>query len=385
MTGKPLHLSARAAVEEQNALSAARERVNAHGVVVTDLTDSNPTRHGLTDPAIMSVLASHLTQALRYAPDPKGWLPAREALAARFGGSPDEYWLTASTSEAYSWLMTAVGDPGDAAATPTPGYPLIEPLAKLAAMTPVPYMAYYVHPSGWELDLDSVATAVANPAVRALVAVSPNNPTGAYVHPDEAVAIGAMCTKAGLPIIADEVFRPYHLEAQPAAPLAQAAGDEAVVVTFDGLSKLLAAPQLKLGWLRLTGPSSLTAPLAARLDSIADAYLSVNSPVACALPDLLGLADSTITRVSQRCQENMAKLLTLGGGYRVRRAEGGWVALVDMPPLCDDDELGINLLGRGLAAHPGWFYDIADTHVLAISLLPKPEAFADALARLPLD
>jgi len=375
-----LRLSARAAVEAPNELALARQAAG----VVNELTDSNPTHHGLTDPAIADVLARSLPAAMSYAPDPKGWRPAREALAARFGGQPDDYWLTASTSEAYSWLMLALGDPGDAVASPMPGYPLIEPLARLASLAVVPYAAYYVHPSGWELDLDSVAAALNDQRVRALVAVSPNNPTGSYVWPAEAGAISELCARAGVPIIADEVFRPYALAVpRPAPPLAQGAGEGAVVITLDGLSKLLAAPQLKLGWLRLSGASQMTNPLAERLDAIADAYLSVNSPVACALPELLELADATVARVRQRCQANLAALESgLSAGCRVRRAEGGWVALVDLPPVSDDDQLGQALLQRGLSAHPGWFYDIADAHVIAVSLLPEPAAFQQMIGRI---
>jgi len=375
--GRPaLRLSDRSSTGEPNELAEARAAAGP----VADLTDSNPTRHGLTDPAIAEVLARHLSEALRYEPDPKGWLPAREALAARFGGRPDEYWLTASTSEAYSWLLLALGDPGDMVAAPAPGYPLIDPLAKLASMSTAPYWAYYAHPSGWELDLDSVAAAVRG--ARALVVVNPNNPTGAYVRGSDAAAMSALCARAGVPIIADEVFRPYAIEAsEPAPGMAESAGD-AVVITLDGLSKLLAAPQLKLGWMRLSGASPIVQPLAGRLDSIADAYLSVNSPVACALPELLGLADATVARVRQRCQTNLATLRRLGDAVRVRRVEGGWVALIDLPPVMDDAQLGLRLLGSGLSAHPGWFYDIADAHVLAVSLLPRPEVFAGLLSRV---
>jgi len=406
---RSLRLSARLGDDEPNGLAAAKQRVEAKGIVVTDLTNSNPTRHGLTDPAIMDVLAQHLGRASVYTPDPKGWLPARETLADRFGGGPDDYWLTASTSEAYSWLFAALADPDDALAVPVPGYPLIEPLARLTAVNQLPYRSVYLHPSGWEFDLDSVGVALASPGIRALVAVNPNNPTGAYVHPDTAAALGMFCAKTGVPIIADEVFFPYALErreqhglfdndnvppsrtthqsrdeagSQYHRRLAETAGPDTVVITLDGLSKLLAAPQLKLGWIRLSGPRMLTAPLARTLDAIADTFLSVNSIVACALPELLDLADGTVARVRQRCLINLLALEGLGDSYRVRRIEGGWTVLVDVPPVMEDDQLSQALLDAGLSAHPGWFYDVADAHVLALSLLPEAEAFADGLTRL---
>ena len=458
----PLRLSSRVAVEAPNELTVQRQAAVAGGAPVWDLTDSNPTRHGLTGPAVMEVLARHLDEAARYAPDPKGWGPAREALAARFGGVADDYWLTASTSEAYSWLFTILVDPGDAVGVPVPGYPLVEPLARLAGLTTVPYPSFYVHPHGWELDLDAARAVV--PKVRAMVVVNPNNPTGAYVPSEASAALGEACAKAGIPLIADEVFYPFRL-ADPATsaqddgsgqapspvrttPLshhpapsepsfsrhpahcdfaqhrlreqseresqdllkrssntgqilrlrsatrrmtkegrsaqhdgiaAAAASTGAVVITLDGLSKLLAAPQLKVGWLRLSGPPELTAPLADALDTVADTFLSVNSPAACALPELLTLADASVARITQRCSTNLAALQNLGDGFRVRHTEGGWTALVDVPRVMDDDALARRLLEHGLTAHPGWFYDVGDAGCIAVSLLPDPEAFEESL------
>ena len=393
---RPLRLSSRMPSEAPNELALARSEQRARGGPVWDMTDSNPTRHGLTDPAVMDVLARHLDEAKRYVPDPKGWPPARAALAARFGGRPDDYWLTASTSEAYSWLFTVLADPGDAVGIPLPGYPLVEPLAGLAGLRTLSYSAFYVHPHGWELDLDAACGVIAGS--RAMVVVNPNNPTGAYIGPSAAAVLGSACAGAGVPLIADEVFFPFWLgSAQPglevtelgrgdeqAAPtrIADAAGPDAVVITLDGLSKLLAAPQLKLGWIRLSGPRELRAPLAEALDTIADDFLSVNSPVACALPELLALADASIARIRQRCQTNLAALAQLGDDYRVRRTDGGWTALVDVPRLMDDDQLARQLLRDGLAVHPGWFYDLASSGSIAVSLLPEPDAFVDSLRRL---
>ena len=394
---KPLPLSSRVDVQAPNELALARMDSEARGLMITELTDSNPTRHGLFDPVVMDVLARHLGEAMRYSPDPRGWRPAREALASRFGGDVDDYWLTASTSEAYSWLFAVLADPGDAVAVPAPGYPLVEPLARLSGLRTVPYRSVYLHPPGWELDLDSVVNVIltksgplpkAGPppqAVRALVAVNPNNPTGAYVQADQAAQLGAMCARAGLPIIADEVFFPFVLDepgSQPPPRLADAVGSDTVIVTLDGLSKLLAAPQLKLGWIRLSGPKARTAALAEALDVVADTYLSVNSPVACALPELLELADASVGRIRARCTANLRALDSLGDGFRVRKTQGGWTALVDVPKLTNDDALARRLLAAGLAAHPGWFYDLPDEGCLAISLLPEPDAFAESIRRL---
>lgn len=362
-----------------NAIAARREELVRAGIELTDLTDTNPTRHGLFDPGILEILGDHQSRTGRYDPTPRGPWSARAALADRFGGDPEDYWLTGSTSQAYSWLFTLLADPGCAVAVPTPGYPLIEPLAGFHHLDAVPYRTFYAHPTGWELDATSLVETLADKRVRALVAVNPNNPTGAYTEQ----AIAALAEREDVPLIADEVFFPFRLP-DPATTTPQRLSGDDSVLTFglDGLSKLLAAPQLKLAWIRLSGPTRLTGQAAQALDQIADAYLPVSSAVASALPDLLTLADSTIARVCARTGANLAIARRVFHDLRVRTAQGGWMMLLDVPHLMDADSLCVALMDRaGLAVHPGYFYDLPDS-TLALSLLPDTAVFEEACVRL---
>ena len=368
-----------------NPIARRRAELIAAGLELTDLTDTNPTRHGLFDPQILDIIGDHLPRAGRYEPHPRGPWPARAALAERYGGDPDDYWLVSSTSEAYGWLFTLLADPGDSIAIPSPGYPLIEPLAQFHSISTSSYRTFYVHPSGWELDRDSLdeilIDKVEDPAfsttVRAIVAVNPNNPTGAYAEP----VIADIAAEYGLPLIADEVFFPFRLGEGP-TPHRLSGNETSLTFGLDGLSKLLAAPQLKLGWIRLSGPYSQMQQTAEALDEIADAYLSVNTPVALVLPDLLDLADSSIARITTRLTTNLATARTIFGNTRIRTTYGGWMMLLDVPPLMDADDLCIALMDRaGLYVHPGYFYDLPDS-TLALSLLPEPPVFEESCRRL---
>ncbi len=427
-----MKFSARLDSQTPNPIAAKRAQFMAAGVELTDLTDTNPTRHGLFDPRILEILSAHAARAGRYDPTPRGPWPARAALAERYGGDPEDYWLTASTSEAYGWLFTILADPGDAVAVPSPGYPLIEPLARLHDLVTSPYPSFYVHPSGWELDRSSFDGL----APRLAVAVNPNNPTGAYADP----WIADACADKGIPLIADEVFFPFRLDeltdhperaavaeqrlpnqvakrfcettvskessggnsaserrcAAMAARSPQASTSYGETITrlagndttlnfgLDGLSKLLAAPQLKLGWIRLSGPRAERQAAADALDQVADSYLSVNSVVALALPDLLGLADESVARVRSRLATNLAAARDVFSDWRVRRVQGGWTLLLDLPRLTDPDSLCVALMERaGLYVHPGYFYDLPDS-TLAVSLLPEPAGFRESCERLSL-
>jgi aspartate/methionine/tyrosine aminotransferase len=365
-----------------NAIARARAELTAAGAPLTDLTDSNPTHFGLGASAVLATVARAARQARTYDPEPRGPLAAREALAARYGGSPDDYWLTASTSEAYSWVFAVLTDPDDAVAIPAPGYPLLEPLAALAGISTGIYRWHYLHPHGWYVDTDELTRLVALPEVRALVLVNPGNPTGAYVDDAAATAAVEACADGDAALIADEVFGPFVLEGQPAS----LAGEERVVTfAFGGLSKALCAPQLKLAWLRLSGPADSLGPIRTALDEIADTYLSVSAPVALALPELMDLSDSVLARTRERLAANLVTAGEIFGRepYRVRRCEGGWTAIVDLPRYLGEDDLIISLMREaGLAVHPGWFYDLPDPSALMISLLPEPEAFATRCLRL---
>ncbi|MCL2464606.1 MAG: pyridoxal phosphate-dependent aminotransferase, partial [Micrococcales bacterium] len=199
---------------------------------------------------------------------------------------------------------------------------------------------------------------------------------------DERAPLIEAARAGGVAMIADEVFGPFALDGEPRS----LAGEDGVLTfTLDGLSKLLCAPQLKLGWLRVSGPPDEVATAAAALETIADTYLSVGTPVARALPDLLALAGEAVAATRERLVTNLATARRLldDDGWRVRRCDGGWTVLVDVPRWAPDDELALHLLRHAhLSVHPGWFYDLPTPGVLALSLLPRPEAFAEGCRRL---
>ncbi|MBU4216025.1 MAG: pyridoxal phosphate-dependent aminotransferase [Actinobacteria bacterium] len=373
-------LARRAAADERpHRIARLRADRLAAGLPLLDLSDSNPTRHGLGTPEALTAVAAATAGASVYDPDPRGPRTAREALAATRGGGPDDYWLTASTSEAYSWLLTLLADPGDRVAVPAPGYPLVEPLARFAGVGTVAYPVHYLHPHGWWIDLERLIALVQDPAVRAVVVVNPGNPTGAYLQPAEREQVVQACARTGTALIVDEVFGPYALDGRP--PPAGVPG--CLTFSLDGLSKLLCAPQLKLGWLRMSGPVDQVAEVGRALDQVADAFLSVAAPVAHALPELLELAPGSVARTRGRLATNLAAARrVLDGPYRVRRCDGGWTVVVDVPRYLEDDDLAAALLDAGLWAHPGWFYDLASPGSLALSLLPEPVAFESGCARL---
>jgi hypothetical protein len=367
---------------ELAAAVAARRRAR---LPLLDLTDANPTRAGLARPAGALRAALEDSFALDYAPEPFGEQGARGAVCDLYAGvvAPDALALAASTSEAYAWLLKLLCDPGDRVLVPRPSYPLLD---YLAALECVALDRYPLHFAGeWFVDLDALAAAI-GPRTRAVIAISPGNPTGHVLRRAEADALVALCRERGLALVCDEVFADWRHDASRADCVATLAGTrDALTFVLSGLSKLLLLPQAKLAWIAASGPADLLAAALARLELIADTYLSVATSVQRALPGLLALRAPLQAPLRARLLANRARLAELCAGTPVSPlpSEGGWCAVLRVPGTRDDADWARLLVeSEGILVHPGHFYDFASHDHLVLSLLAPEASFADGVARL---
>jgi len=350
-----------------------------------DLTVSNPTRAGSDfsqDLLRVFVTAQSESSALAYRPEPFGARVARQAVvewvAAARGLSSDHVMLTPSTSDAYSYLFKLLCDPGDAVLVPAPSYPLFEHLAELESVRVIPYRLAY--DGAWHIDLDSLRLAI-DPDVRAVVVVSPNNPTGQYLKSSELAAIESL----GLPIISDEVFAEYPLQAAAPAYSSALSATGTLVFALGGLSKLAGLPQLKLAWTLIGGPEPQRREARERLELIADTFLSVSTPVQAALPAILRAHSATTAAMLARCRENASWLeqATRAAPLNPLDAEGGWNAVLRLPSVQSEEELVLGLLEHeSVLVQPGWFYDFETEPFAIVSLLTEPPTFHAGIERL---
>lgn len=367
-------------VSALNPLSAAVEARRAAGLPVLDLTATNPSSVGLRlPPHVLDALSSE--RGAVYAPDPLGLLGAREALAAHLRSlgecaDPARMVLSASSSEAYAWLFKLLCNPGDDVLVPTPSYPLFEHLAQLEGVTLRPYPLAF--DGQWHLDFHTLRGAVSS-RTRALILVSPNNPTGQYLRAHER----AQLCQLGLPLVADEVF--FHHPLDRPADAVHAAGGGVLTFTLGGLSKLCMAPQLKLGWTLVDGPADHVAEAMRRLELIADTFLSVNTPVQEALPQILQAGAELRAQVNARTRENLDHLRSAAQNtpITVLRAEAGWCAVVRFPHTRSDEQWALDALhAHGVVTHPGYFFDLTLPACLVLSLLTPPTAFRRGVGAL---
>lgn len=364
-----------------NRIELARQQAAATTGYI-DLTSSNPTHHGLIFPAeVLQQAAVDYLATRRYDPDPHGAPAARASIARYYAGrtpalalAADDIFITASTSEAYGLLFALLAAPGDNVLAPVVSYPLFEYLAAIYHIELRPYALDEAR--GWRVDPASLH-AQADARTRAVLLISPHNPTGMVIRqPLPALA------SLGLPVICDEVFAgmPYRAEAVP--PLG-ALHPELTVFHLNGISKLFALPDLKLGWVALSGPAR--AEFAGRLELLNDTFLGANSLTQAMLPAIFAHGISFADAMGARVRQNLDYALTRMGSSphcRVQPPDGGYYLFPEVLGWDDEEELVLHLLRHGVLAHPGYFYGYEVGTHLMISALAEPGAFAEGLERL---
>lgn len=385
-----MHFSQRSGLDRRpNALTTALARHRAAGATPLDLTVTNPTAVGLpyATEAICRALAD--PAALRYQPAAFGMEAAREAVAASLRASGVEVTaervvLTASTSEAYGLIFKLLCDPGDRVLVPAPSYPLLDHLAAFEALQTAVWPLRW--DDGWWMDHAGLAAQV-DARTRAVVLVSPNNPTGSFTRRDDLRWLAGL----GLPIISDEVFAAYRL--LPDDPRDRGGAARSVLelqtglnFALGGLSKLVGLPQVKLGWMALGGGESQVREALGRLELMADAALSLGTPVQVALPSLLEAGAQTRAAICARIADNLDALHRLLGPDSAASAlqiEGGWSAPVRLPATLTCEQWALKLLAeQGVLVHPGAFYGFDPMQVIVLSLLVPLDTFAAGVARI---
>jgi alanine-synthesizing transaminase len=370
-----------------NRLSMARNALQNQGISLVDVTGSNPTRAGFRYPeALLAGLGG--PAGLDYAPDPRGLGSARQAVSgelARHGVTidPARIVLTASTSEAYAFLFKVLCDPGDEVLVPVPSYPLFEILSRLEAVRAVPYP---LDPhGGWSYDVHAIAERV-TARTRAVVVVSPNNPTGTVLSTAEIRALSDCCVAHDLTLIADEVFADYRFAAAAGRPTTVLAEASCPTVSLGGLSKAVGLPQLKLAWMAIGGPAQPADDLLERLELVADSFLSVGTPIQAALPAILDGGGAVRDQIQVRLERNLTlarRLVATAPALQLLEPGGGWTAVLRVPATGSEEALALDLLERHhVVVQPGYFYDFPTEAWLVVSLLTDPEMFACGMERI---
>jgi aspartate/methionine/tyrosine aminotransferase len=195
-----------------------------------------------------------------------------------------------------------------------------------------------------------------------------------------------LAAEHGLAVVSDEVFADYAFGPDRRRVATLARDGPCLTFTLGGLSKSCALPQLKLGWIVASGPHVLRTEALARLEVIADTYLSVGTPVQEALPSILARRAELHAPVDARVRSNrddLARRLGRGSAASLLHAEGGWAAVLRLPALPGEEDWAVRLLvDADVLVHPGYFFDFEGEGFVVASLLTPPGILADGASRI---
>lgn len=358
-----------------------RKAENKKGFI--NLAGSNPTYEGLIfPPDILKKAAEPYWNKRRYSPDPRGLSSARSAISGYYGRRtpslqimPDDIFVTAGTSESYGLLFALLADPGDNFLAPKISYPLFE---HLAAIHHVKLRAYDMdEDDGWSIRESSIISE-ADERTRAVIIVSPHNPTGMVVRK----ALPAL-ERLGLPVICDEVFAGFPCGVPDIPPLGALHGKQPVF-HLNGISKMFGLPDLKLGWIAVSGKD--IQDYEKRLELLNDTYLGANYLVQSMLPAIFEegacFAVQMLTRV-RAAVDRALPLLSKNRRIKVSRPDGGYYLFPKIETGEDEEELVLRLLKNcGVLVHPGYFYDCEEGARIMISCLTEIEKLSEGLKRI---
>jgi alanine-synthesizing transaminase len=349
-----------------------------------DLSSSNPTDADLDYPHASIAQAFLRVGDFTYQPEALGLCQAREVIANHYAArnpavSPRQIVVTASSSESYSYLFKLLSDPGGEILVPRPSYPLFEYLASLEQVRVQPYWLQY--DGGWYIDFDDF-TARLTPFTRAIVVVSPNNPTGNFLKEDELRRLNEIAARHSIPLIIDAVFEDYPLREALDRASSVRPDSQALTFSLNGLSKLCGMPQVKLGWIVATGPQDQVEQALRRLELIADTYLSVGTPVQLALPALFEVGAGIRRKIHDRVRCNFRALTDLLATSPIHPLylEAGWSAILRLPQTRPEEDWLLSLLTeQRVIVQPGYYFDMPGEPYSIVSLLTRTSTFIDGV------
>ncbi|MBZ5499231.1 MAG: pyridoxal phosphate-dependent aminotransferase [Acidobacteriia bacterium] len=370
---------------ETNPLYALRDEIAREGHSILDLTSGNVTEHGILFP--QPLLEEILTEASRrsriYRPDSFGGRPAREAVSRYYLAQdivipPAQILLTPGTSLSYWYSFKLLADEGDEILCPRPSYPLFDYIAALSGVALIPYRLD--EERQWAINMQDLENNIST-RTRALVVISPHNPTGHVTTRDELDALAELAVRHNLAVIADEVFNEFLMERRILPR--PAAGRAPLVLTLNGFSKMFALPGIKFGWMGVTGEAERVRHALRALELISDTFLPVNEMVQAAAPDIMQQGRLFLTGYADEIRRRWditRRFLDQARHCSYRAPDGGFFVTLRLER---DEEAAAEAILRGIHTliHPGYFYDI-EPHHLVFSFAVEPELLRSIFPRL---
>jgi alanine-synthesizing transaminase len=364
------------------------------GHEIIKLNIGNPGAFGFRAPETMrQAMIENLRESDAYCHQ-KGIFPAREAVVMQqqnrgvMDTTADDVFMGNGVSELILFSLRALLNEGDEVLVPSPDYPLWTAATHLNDGKAVHYPC--PRELNWLPDLDALRKLI-TPRTRALVIISPNNPTGA-VYPREVLQeMVSIAEKHDLVVFTDEIYDQITYDGAEYTPVATLV-KHTLCGTFSGLSKVYRSCGFRVGWLVFSGEKKCAQEYLLGLDTIASLRLCSNVVGQWAVQTALGGYQSIhdLTKPGGRLFQTRAtvidgvkcsKYLTLVPPRGALYAFPG-VDTTKLPNF-DDEKFAIDLLERKhVLVAPGSSFNVPYRNHFRITLLPDEKTMADVLGRM---
>ena len=335
---------------------------------------------------LSSMTAKYFSQH-KYQPEPKGLFSARQTITKYYQKegvyvNVENIIISSSTSESYDLIFKNFTNPKDEILLPCPGYPLFEYLCQYSRLKPCYYNLEQA--INWEINVNKLESKITG-RTKCIILISPNNPTGSIINQKTLDKIVLLAEKYGLFIIFDEVFSEFReLKIFP-RPMNNT---NINIFLFNGISKMLALPDLKLSW--IAGSGKNISNVIDKLETANDTYLNANYLTQTIFPTLMKKKSKHIEFINATLKQNkkILKQFIIQNSKCISGniCEGGIHNILTIKTNINEEKFVVNFLReKKVSVHPGYFYELSakpNEINIVISLLAQPSRFKMALIRL---
>jgi alanine-synthesizing transaminase len=373
---------------------AQARKMEDEGQKVLKLNIGNPAAFGFDMPEDMHKdIIRNLYSAQGYC-DSKGLYSARVAVYQHYQQrglhnlDVDNIYIGNGVSELIQMTTQALLDNDDEVLIPAPDYPLWTASVKLAGGNPVHYLCD--EEQDWFPDIADIKSKITS-KTKALVLINPNNPTGAVYSDDLLMELITIAREHKLLLLSDEIYEKILYDGATHSSIG-ALCDDVPIITFNGLAKTYRAAGLRMGWMVLSGRTSMMDDLSRGLDMLASMRLCANVPAQYAIQQALGGVQSIDNLINPGGRLYVQRDIAWRGlnaidGISCKKPKGALYAFAKVDTahfnIKDDERMILDLLKaeKILLVH-GRAFNWPDPDHFRLVFLPNKDNLTEAMSKM---
>ncbi len=373
---------------------AQARKMEDEGQKVLKLNIGNPAAFGFDMPEDMHKdIIRNLYSAQGYC-DSKGLYSARVAVYQHyqqrglFNLDVDNIYIGNGVSELIQMTTQALLDNDDEVLIPAPDYPLWTASVKLAGGNPVHYLCD--EEQDWFPDIADIKSKITS-KTKALVLINPNNPTGAVYSDDLLMELINIAREHKLLLLSDEIYEKILYDGVTHSSIG-ALCDDVPIITFNGLAKTYRAAGIRMGWMVLSGRTSMIDDLSRGLDMLASMRLCANVPAQYAIQQALGGVQSIDNLINPGGRLYVQRDIAWRGlnaidGISCKKPKGALYAFAKVDTahfnIKDDERMILDLLKaeKILLVH-GRAFNWPDPDHFRLVFLPNKDDLTEAMSKM---